>query len=210
MIEIFLFINPLGIACYRNEKEIMTAIEQSNKKVHYHFVPITNIGSVRTDLKRRGYANPNLTVHNVTASNMYNALKDFHSLSFMGSKKARDFLLRIQQEINENKHNYSKELVNAILDELEINKNVFEKNRDSQFISDAIEADYKLANEFDIKETPTTVIYNYDAIDTCGIAYQGCLESNVIKQIIDGEISFVDTVNQVKETNPENHTLRVL
>lgn len=209
MIEIFLFINPIGIACYRNEKEIMAAIKASDKKVHYRFVPVTNIGSVRTDLKRRGLNNPDLSIHNVTAASMYNALKDFHSLSFINSHIARNFLMRLQKEINENHQHYSKELVYQILGELDVNIDVFEQNRASRYIADAIESDLDLAQEFDIHETPTTVIYNYDSDDNLGISYCGCIQSDVIGQIIDGEISFKDTINNVKN-KLHDHSLRVL
>ena len=39
MFEIFFFVNPIGINCYKNEQEIIAAVSGYQQNISYHFIP---------------------------------------------------------------------------------------------------------------------------------------------------------------------------
>ena len=63
MLELYLFINPLGSTCYHAEQNILKLVELSKSKIKFKFVPLLNINSISSimssygidacDLKRR-------------------------------------------------------------------------------------------------------------------------------------------------------------
>lgn len=206
MIEIFLFVNPIGVACFKNEQAIIDAIKKTERDVKFHYVPIANLESVRLDLVRQGIINPDLDTHNKNAQKIYNSLLDYHSISFMGERKGREFLYRLQVELHQRQREYSAELTAEILETMKINPKVFQKNRESKYCQEAIDADLHLAQEFDITYTPTTIIYDYDSDDNCGVMVQGCFDSDIIDQVLADEMDFQDAVDNIKKSN----TLKVL
>ncbi|APT18917.1 dithiol-disulfide isomerase [Amylolactobacillus amylotrophicus DSM 20534] len=184
MIEIFLFVNPIGVACFKNEQAVIQTIKSTKQEVKYHVIPISNIETIRADIKRRGLSLSSLEVHNEVATATYNALRDYHAVSLFGNKKARRFLLRLQNAINVHHEPYSTNLVHRILSELNINLKAFNANRASRYCKQAMDADFDLATELNVKTTPTTIIFNYEKDDDCGVLIEGLVEPDVLNKII--------------------------
>ena len=166
MYEIFFFVNPIGINCYESEQAIINAIDDSQKKVDYHFIPMANMTTIRNDIKARKLPTCDLDLFNRISRNTFNAIKDYHAVKLMkGNKLARQFLLKLQSEINDNHNSYSKQLVDQILDDLNVKKESFIKTRETKYTLLSMEKDLQLAKQFKVETTPTTFIYNYDEVD---------------------------------------------
>lgn len=184
MIEIFLFVNPIGVACFKNEQAVIQTIKSTRQEVKYHVIPISSIETIRDDIRRRGLSLSDLDLHNRVATATYSALRDYHAVSLFGNKKARRFLLRLQNAINTKHRPYSTELVHEILAEMNINLKSFENNRSSRYCKQAMDADFDLATELNVKTTPTTIIFNYDSDDDSGILIEGLVEADVLEKLI--------------------------
>lgn len=166
MFEIFFFVNPIGINCYENERAIINAINKSHKKVEYHFIPMANMSTIRNDIRIRNLPTCDLDLFNKISRNTFNAIKDYHAIQLMrGNKLARKYLLSLQEKINDFDQDYSKQLVDQILNELKIDKDSFENTRQTKYTLFSMEKDLDLAKEFNVETTPTTFIYNYDSAD---------------------------------------------
>lgn len=166
MFEIFFFVNPIGINCYESEQAIINAIDDSKKKVDYHFIPMANMTTIRNDIKARKLPTCDLDLFNRISRNTFNAIKDYHTVKLMkGNKLARKFLLQLQSEINDNNRQYSPQLINQILDSLNVNKESFDKTKQTKYTLFSMNKDLQLAKQFKVETTPTTFIYNYDEID---------------------------------------------
>lgn len=166
MYEIFFFVNPIGINCYESEQAIINAIDDSKKKVDYHFIPMANMTTIRNDIKARKLPTCDLDLFNRISRNTFNAIKNYHTVKLMkGNKLARKFLLKLQSEINDNHRQYSKQLIDQILNELNVNKESFDKTRQMKYTLFSMNKDLQLAKQFKVETTPTTFIYNYDEVD---------------------------------------------
>lgn len=166
MFEIFFFVNPIGINCYESEQAIINAIDDSKKKVDYHFIPMANMTTIRNDIKARKLPTCDLDLFNRISRNTFNAIKDYHTVKLMkGNKLARKFLLQLKSEINDNNRQYSPQLINQILDSLNVNKESFDKTKQTKYTLFSMNKDLQLAKQFKVETTPTTFIYNYDEID---------------------------------------------
>lgn len=166
MYEIFFFVNPIGINCYESEQAIINAIDDSKKKVDYHFIPMANMTTIRNDIKARKLPTCDLDLFNRISRNTFNAIKNYHTVKLMkGNKLARKFLLKLQSEINDNHRQYSKQSIDQILNELNVNKESFDKTRQMKYTLFSMNKDLQLAKQFKVETTPTTFIYNYDEVD---------------------------------------------
>lgn len=166
MYEIFFFVNPIGINCYESEQAIINAIDDSKKKVDYHFIPMANMTTIRNDIKARKLPTCDLDLFNRISRNTFNAIKNYHTVKLMkGNKLARKFLLKLQSEINDNHRQYSKQLIDQILNELNVNKESFDKTRQMKYTLFSMNKDLQLAKQFKVETTPTTFIYNYDEVN---------------------------------------------
>lgn len=136
------------------------------KKVDYHFIPMANMTTIRNDIKARKLPTCDLDLFNRISRNTFNAIKDYHTVKLMkGNKLARKFLLQLQSEINDNNRQYSPQLINQILDSLNVNKESFDKTKQTKYTLFSMNKDLQLAKQFKVETTPTTFIYNYDEID---------------------------------------------
>lgn len=173
MYEVFFFVNPIGINCYESEQEIIRAINESKKKVVYHFIPIANLNTIRNDIRARNLKSGNLNLFNKVSAHTFNAIKDYHTLKLIkGNKIARQFLLQLQKAINDDKQEYSFDVVKNILNNLNISVAKFIETRKSTYTQLSINKDSKLAKELKVETTPTTFVFNYDC-DNYGLMIEG-------------------------------------
>ena len=46
MLDMYLFINPLGSACYHTEQNILKLGDSLNEKINFNFVPLMNFKTI--------------------------------------------------------------------------------------------------------------------------------------------------------------------
>ena len=51
MLELHLFVNPLGMRCLRCEKDVLKIDRDLNTKISYQFVPLFNMKTIDNTLK---------------------------------------------------------------------------------------------------------------------------------------------------------------
>ena len=64
MFEIFFFVNPIGINCYQNEQEIIAAVSGYQQNISYHFIPMTTMNTIRSDIRARHLSSSNVEIFN--------------------------------------------------------------------------------------------------------------------------------------------------
>lgn len=177
MFEIFLFINPIGIYCYDIERRIQRAIDELDIEVSYHLVPIANVHIVQDDMIRRKRNAQKLCQFSFYTLITNKALEYYHAIRFTnGNKKARDFLLELQKQLNENTidHNYS-DLFSTAINNLKINPKSIQSLKNSNYIKESIKQDQELAAKWDVKKTPTTVIFNENDASQTGMLVENMI-----------------------------------
>lgn len=161
MFEIFLFINPIGIYCYDTERQIHQTVEELGLDVCYHYIPIANVCLVNDDVIRRrkdAQKLPNITTFSKAT---YEALENYHAIKLgYGNKKARQYLYELQTKMSEDATVYSPELLEQINAKLNIKAETINSIKKGDYVHASIEEDQKLANQWNVKATPTTVLFD--------------------------------------------------
>lgn len=161
MFEIFLFINPIGIYCYDTEKLIRNTVDELGIDVCYHYIPIANVCLVKDDIIRRRKDGQKLPDISSISTVTYEALRNYHAIKLSyGNKKARRYLYELQKYLSKDASVYSPELFQKIIDKLNIKASTINTIKQGDYLKASIEDDQKLANQWNIKSTPTIVLFD--------------------------------------------------
>lgn len=179
MFEIFFFINPIGIYCYDTEKKIQKTATELGIDVSYHFIPIVNSATIQDDIMRRRKECQCINSISWYTMAVHHALADYHALKIAyGNKKARIFLLNLQQALDQDETVFSSDLSQKILTQMHINLGTIQKLRKSKYVFDSIAQDQKLIEQWQVQTTPTTIIFNEDNDNTNGFMLEGTVSQN--------------------------------
>lgn len=184
MFEIFLFINPIGIYCYDTEKQIRKTVEELDLDVCYHYIPIANVCLVNDDAIRRRKEAQKLPDISTFSKATYEALENYHAIKLgYGNKKAREYLYELQKRLSNDASIYSHELLKNINSKLNIKSDTINSFRKSDYLRTSIEEDQKLANQWNVKATPTTVLFDENN-DQNGILLEGPIRQNDLVSLL--------------------------
>ncbi|GAA3631754.1 DsbA family protein [Lactobacillus hamsteri] len=185
MFEIFLFINPTGIYCYDTERRIKETIQRLNIDTCYHFVPITSMNIIKDDIIRRHQDEQKtcgLSYYTLTANQ---ALQIYHAIKLAyGNKKARTFLFNLQQKMTTDSSCFSACLVKEIILNLGLNYKDVQSLAESDYVQNSIKQDRKLAEQWKIHKTPTTIIFNEDDDNNYGFLLEGVINQDELTTLL--------------------------
>jgi predicted DsbA family dithiol-disulfide isomerase len=162
VIEIYLFVNPLGGLCLQSEKEIMKIAASQKKRMHYRFIPVVNMKSIKEYLIREGVQHTDIEKRNYFFETSYSAALDLKAIQLQGRKLGRLFLTTIQQRVGIERHHYSKDLVLSIVEEIGGDAEMFQEDRQSDLVKRAFTTDQQLAHEMSVVALPSAVLYDFD------------------------------------------------
>lgn len=93
MIEIYLFVNPIGPICYQSELTLLDALSDQRKKIQLHILPIMNLHTVGISMDYLSMDRSDLGLRNQQTSQIYQASLDYKQLSFKVEKSPATFYL---------------------------------------------------------------------------------------------------------------------
>jgi thioredoxin-related protein len=161
MFEIFLFINPIGIYCFDTEKLIRNTVDELGIDVCYHYIPIANVCLVKDDMIRRRQDGQKSSDISSISTATYEALRNYHAIKLSyGNKKARRYLYELQKHLSKDASVYTPELFQKIIDKLNIKASTINAIKQGDYLKASIEDDQKLANQWNVKSTPTIVLFD--------------------------------------------------
>ena len=169
MLELYLFINPLGSTCYHAEQNILKLVELSKSKIKFKFVPLLNINSISSIMSSYGIDACDLKKRNQISQVLFRSAIDYKAAMFQGTKRGRKFLMTIQQEIHENHRDYTHEM--------------FLADRQSDLAVKCFKQDQKLAADLKVQTHPTLVVYNLAGYD-CGFSIKDCDSLEALEDLL--------------------------
>ena len=158
--EIYLFINPIGSACYQAEKGLLDFIESSEDKIHFHFIPVHNFKTFSDYMKAKKIQKNDLNLRNKHFFQIYEACLAYAAASMQGKKKGRVFLMKLQHAIAIDDQPFSEKLIYDIALKSNLDIEMFSEDKQSEFAKTAFESDQKVAREMHVLSNPSCVIFN--------------------------------------------------
>ena len=161
MIEIYLFINPLGGHCLQTENTLLKLISKEDKKIQFRFVPYLNLRAVQSLITKNKLPNDDIKLRNKLFEDIYSASLDYKAVQLQGKKIGRAFLLALQEAVGVNQQDYQKQLVQEIVMTIGADLEMFLNDRFSELVKKSFEDDQRIANEMGISKYSSAVIFNY-------------------------------------------------
>ncbi|MCH4123088.1 MAG: DsbA family protein [Levilactobacillus sp.] len=164
MLEVYLFVNPLGARCMRSERNIIRLADHLNSKVSFQFVPLLNQQTVAQSLA----PHPTLAERNARFNVTYQAILAYKAALFQGKRKGRKFLLNMQDAVVSQHQTFSEQLTLEMAKKCQLDLDMFTEDCQSDLAKQAFQTDQKLAAEMKIEQSSSAVIFNCDVSD-CGL-----------------------------------------
>ena len=184
MLDMYLFINPLGSACYHTEQNILKLGNSLNEKINFNFVPLMNFKTINDVMYRMNIPLNNVDIRNRLSENSYHSSIDFKAASFQGKKKGRNFLLNVQQLVVNDQKDYNFETIKLAAQKSGLDWDIFEQDRHSKLAIEAFKQDQELATEMNVTEHPTIVVYDCSANNNSAYSFSGCESLDEIKKVL--------------------------
>lgn len=181
VIEVFMFVNPLGSECYETGKMIVNFSNERNEKVRLRFVPLLNFQTIGQHLRDQNITGASIDMRNRLYEEFYHASLAFQAASMQGKKKGRQFLLALQKAIVIDKQAFSKEAVVEAAKDAKLDMEMFEEDLLSDLVKNAFTKDQKLAQEMSVNQAPSCVIFQHSSQE---LGYR--IESTITKQLLHG------------------------
>lgn len=165
MLEIHLFVNPLGMRCFRCENDVLRVDHELNTKINYQFVPLFNMQTINDTLRLYGLSCRDLTVRQHVADTIFQVILDYKAALFQGRKRGRCYLLRLQDAIVKGQVNYSRQLAQQVAKQAGLDLEMFLEDRQSKLARQAFQEDQRMAAELGVTQTATAVVFDTDQTD---------------------------------------------
>ncbi|MFC6180078.1 DsbA family protein [Lactiplantibacillus daowaiensis] len=194
MLEVYLFVNPLGEQCVRDEQNVLRLANDSDKQIQFQFVPLLNINVIQKAMQRQGLRPTDWQAQNQQSQTLYRLILDYKAALFQGKKRGRNFLIAMQDALLQAGQTYSESLVQAVAQQCKIDLEMFMEDRNSDLAKQAFHADQRLASEMNISEASSAVVFDCDHYD-----YGVLLEHftyNTLFDLVNGQLDPFHDLNQ--------------
>ena len=165
MLELHLFVNPLGMRCLRCEKDVLKIDHDLNTKISYQFIPLFNMKTIDNTLKYYHLNPHDLAIRQQVSKTLNQVILDYKAALFQGRKRGRHYLLQLQSALINQGLDYNDELINKIAHDSHLDLEMFFEDRQSQLAKQAFRQDQKIASDLGISETATAVDFNTEDSD---------------------------------------------
>lgn len=165
MLELHLFVNPLGMRCLRCEKDVLKIDSDLNTKISYQFVPLFNMKTIDNTLKYYHLNPHDLAIRQQVSKTLNQVILDYKAALFQGRKRGRHYLLQLQSALINQGLDYNDELINKIAHDSHLDLEMFFEDRQSQLAKQAFHQDQKIASDLGVSETATAVVFNTEDSD---------------------------------------------
>lgn len=158
MLEVFLFIDPIGQRCHQAEQALTSLAQELKTQVQLHFVPLLNFRIIESFMKEQQLDQSNLALRNQLFEAAYQIALDFKAAQFQGNKKARAMLMREQELFAANDRRYIPAMAHQCVTELKLDEAEFNEDRQMQAMVSCFTSDQNIAQEMGVTETPAAVL----------------------------------------------------
>lgn len=210
IIEIFLFIDPLGRRCNNARKLVKKLRAEETDRIRLRVIPMVNskkvLGYTRKQMKSDGgcFVDRN----NYYSTNTYKASLAFYASTMQGRKFGGSFLNALQYNVIENNQCFSEELVFEIAEDMEaFDAEMFKEDYQSELAKNIYHKNLTLASEMNVTKTPSCVIFK-NGTENEAIRLDKEIESNVLRTIC--ELNNPKTTEKTRENSMNKSIQNIL
>lgn len=183
LFEFYLFVNPLGSKSRYAEQELSKTVNIIAAKVDVHILTFHNQRIVTEFMEHLGAPVNDLKTRNQIYRTVYQASLAYKAATMQGKRKARIFLMKMQQHIQGDFDLFTKEFVFELVRDVGLDLETFQEDFQSDFVRQLYLNDQKIAVDMQVESTPSLVVFE-NSID--GFHLDGKITcQNILTQIDD-------------------------
>lgn len=199
IIELYMFVNPLGTRCLKAEEHALKLIETHKGKFHFRVIAFHNLKTVANYMKA---LNIDASKQPEVSQNLYEACLAFKAAELQGKKNGRNFLISLQRDVVVKKKTFCHDLLIDIAEKVGIDVDMFLTDIHSDLVRKAFESDQEIAREMSVERNPSAVFFD-TAYANYGILIDDCLTPDILEKVYQ---EIVTPEHQVKRLTSSTHT----
>ena len=181
--EFYLFVNPLGMKCYKTEQELINSLSIISSKVDLNIITFHNHKLVPYFLNQLNLHSHDLQTRNYYYNIVYKASIAYKTASLQGRKLGRDYLFRLQEVFNEDIHTFNDDLLYQIAKEIGLDLQIFIEDFQSDFVRQLFLKDQQIAQEMNVKQTPALVIFQNQSPEDGVLLREQITKEKIIEEL---------------------------
>lgn len=185
IVEIFLFIDPLGKRCNNARKLVKKLREEQLDRIRVRIIPMVNSKKVFGYARKQVQSEFDCFVarNNHYSTNTYQASLAFYASTMQGRKFGDSLLSELQYAVVEEKQDFSERLVFDIVEKMEaFDLEMFKEDYRSELAKNMYHKNLMLAAEMNVKKTPSCVIFK-NGTENEAIRLDKEIESKILRAI---------------------------
>lgn len=207
IVEIFLFIDPLGKRCNNARKMVKKLREEQIDRIRVRVIPMVNTKKVFGYARKQVKSEIECFVarNNHYSTNTYQASLAFYASTMQGRKYGDKLLSALQYAVVEEKQDYSESLVFKIAEKMEsFDLEMFKEDYQSELAKNIYRRNLMLAAEMNVNKTPSCVIFK-NGTENEAIRLDKEIESKILRAICD-----INEAGPLKDEDHENNENKVI
>ena len=169
MWEIFLYINPLCSYCLKVEQAIIDFTRKHDIDTQYHFVTNYNMATLNDYMQLKGFKITNIEERTNASQEVVEAAKLYKAASCQGNKKARNFLMNLQEQINVLNNPFDDTTIKRAINNSGLDYKSIMTDKESQCVVQGLKRDQQLSMEMNIQKAPTAVVFDLENEEKPGV-----------------------------------------
>ncbi|WP_334332328.1 DsbA family protein [Companilactobacillus sp. HBUAS59544] len=169
MWEVFLYINPLCSYCLRVEQSIIDFTRKHDIDTQYHFVTNYNMATINDYIQMKGFKLSDIEERNKASQEVVEAAKLYKAASCQGNKKARNFLMNLQEQVNILNNPFDDTTIRRAINNSGLDYKAIMTDKESQCVEQGLKRDQQLSMEMNVQKAPTAVIFDCENEDKPGV-----------------------------------------
>lgn len=158
MLEVFLFVNPVGMRCREAEAAVTRLSEETDIQIDLHFVLLLNFQVIDQYMQRLGFDPLDLALRNRLFDAAYQVALDYQAAQYQGNLKARTLLMAEQEMFTDGCYDYDLAFAQACVKGYGLNWETFQADR--REAANGFIADQNIAQEMGVEQTPCAVLFD--------------------------------------------------
>lgn len=162
MWEIFLYINPLCSYCLKVEQAMIDFTRKHDIDTQYHFVTNYNMATINDYMQLKGFKITDIEGRTKTSQDIVEAAKLYKAASCQGNKKARNFLMNLQEQVNVLNNPFDDTTIKRTINNSGLDYKSIMADKDSECVVQGLKRDQQLSMEMHIQKAPAAVVFDCD------------------------------------------------
>jgi hypothetical protein len=179
LLEVYLFCGPCCGYGREIENELREKLPPMMPKCKFNYLPLVNSDYIHNLIHKFNHPDT-LDTYNDLYNIVYNLALDVKAVQLQGNRYVRDFLTESQNCDFCAKLYYDRSIIEARLEKIGADLEAYRITREGDWIKTALSRDQQTANEYNITDAPTAILFSTTLFGSKGFILENCSVHSIL------------------------------